>query len=338
MKKTTLLMAMFAMVALTTGCDSQDVPPGYKGFMFDRTGALAGYSGGNGLQTDTVINSGTHYTGLYDEIVGVNCQADANKESIAVLTKSDMKVTVDLRITYASDCSTKESLAAIVTKVERTPDSPYVQPDQVFQTYVMPSIRESLRNNLAEVTIEDVKNVRSQLSTSIREDVEQSIKDKGFPVKISLLTVSDITLPEAITTKIREIEVARMEANKETEKMAASKVRLERELFEAQQDRKVQREQAEKAKEVAQVNAEADLEVKKLAAQADLEARKLEAEGMAEIRKQLTGPYIEYLRLNKDAEVRTEMAKAMGKGTVYYLGGTQFAVPPGTKTGVSVTP
>jgi len=337
MKKTLLLLSVFALIALTTGCDSQDVPPGYKGFMFDRTGALAAYSGGSGLQTGTVINSGTHYTGMYDTIVGVNCQTDANKESIQVLTKSDMKVTVDLRITYASDCTTKESLASIVQKVPRAPQSSYVQPDQVFQAFVMPSIRESLRNNLAEVTIEDVKTVRSKLSTSIRKDVEKSIAAKNFPVRIDLLTVSDITLPEAITNKIKDIEVARMEANKETEKQRAAKVRLERELFEAQEDRKVQREKAEKAKEVAQVNATADLEVKKLAAQADFEARKLEAQGMSEIRKQLTREYIEYLRLQKDAEVRSEMAKAMGKGTVYYLDGTKFAVPPGTNTGISVS-
>ena len=338
MKKYTMLLLSLSLMTLSLGCDSQDVPPGYKGFNFDKTGALAMYSGGEGLQTDTIVNSGTHYTGMYDEIVGVNCQSDANKESIPVLTKSDMKVTVDLRITYASDCTSKESLAAIITRIPRIQDSRYVQPDQVFQTYVMPSIRESLRNQLAAVTIEDVKEIRSNLSTQIRLDVEKSIAEKGFPVRIDLLTVSDITLPEAITAKIKEIEVARMEANKESEKQRASKVRLERELFEAQQQREVEREKSQKLKEIAQVNAESDLAVKTLAAQADFEARKLEALGMSEIRKQLTGSYLEYLRLNKDAEVRGKMADAMGRGTVYYLGGTEFAVPPGGNASVSVSP
>lgn len=319
-------LALVLLTLFTMGCSTDDVPPGHKAFMFDRTGGLALYTGGNGLLTDDILNSGTHYTGLYDELVGVNCQDDHMKEALPVLTKSDMKVTVDLRVTYAADCSSKDQIQLILDQVQLPVDSRFVQPNQIFEKYVMPVIRESLRNHLADYTIEQVKEVRGELANSVKLDLERAIKEKNFPVQIEVLTVSNINLPESIVEKIKEIELARMDANKETEKQQAAKVRLERELFEAQQDRLVQRELAEKEKEVRTIKAQADLEVKKA-----------EAQGISEINRQLTTTYIRYLQLERDAEVQKEMAKSLGAGTVFYMGSNDFAIPPGSAANVAVT-
>lgn len=322
MKKLALaLLAIFAV-----GCGTEDVPPGHKAFMFDRTGGLALYTGGEGLLTDDVLGSGTHYTGLYDEVIGVNCQDDHMKEALPVLTKSDMKVTVDLRVTYSADCTSKDNIELILDQVIVPPDSQFVQPNQIFEKYVMPVIRESLRNHLADYTIEQVKEVRGELANSVKADLARSIKEKNFPVLIEVLTVSNINLPESIVEKIKEIELARMDANKETEKQQAAKVRLERELFEAQQDRLVQKELAEKEKEVRMIKAMADLEVKKA-----------EAQGIAEMNRQLTSTYIKYLQLERDAEVQKEMAKSLGAGTVFYMGSNDFAIPPGSNANVAIT-
>ncbi len=316
-----LLISLFAW-----GCSTEDVPPGHKGFMFDRTGGLAFYTGGNGMMTEQVLGSGTHYTGLYDEIVGVNCQDAHIKEALPVLTKSDMKVTVDLRVTYRANCDSKDQIELILDQVPLPAEGRFVQPEQIFEKYVMPVIRESLRNHLADYTIEQVKEVRGELANSIKRDLEKTIKEKSFPVQIEVLTVSNIQLPESIVEKIKEIELARMDANKETEKQQAAKVRLERELFEAQQDRLVQKELAEKEKEVRTIRAQADLEVKKA-----------EAAGIAEINRQITPNYIKYLQLERNAEVSKEYAKSLGAGTVFYMGSSDFAVPPGAGGNVAVT-
>jgi regulator of protease activity HflC (stomatin/prohibitin superfamily) len=319
-----ILLALFALTAI--GCGTEDIPPGHKGFMFDRTGALALYTGGSGLQTEAVLSSGTHYTGLYDQVKGVNCQDAHVKEALPVLTKSDMKVTVDLRVTYSANCDTKDQIELILDQLQLPANSTFVQPEQIFEKYVMPVVRESLRNHLADYTIEQVKEVRGELATSVKQDLEKAIKEKSFPVKIEVLTVSNINLPESIVEKIKEIELARMDANKETEKQQAAKVRLERELFEAQQDRLVQKELAEKEKEVRTIRAQADLEVKKA-----------EAAGIAEINRQLTPAYIRYLQLERNAEVSKEMAKAMSAGTIYYMGSNDFAVPPGSGANIAVS-
>jgi regulator of protease activity HflC (stomatin/prohibitin superfamily) len=319
-----ILLALFALTAI--GCGTEDVPPGHKAFMFDRTGGLALYTGGSGLLTDEILNSGTHYTGLYDALKGVNCQDAHVKEALSVLTKSDMKVIVDLRVTYSANCDNKDQIELILDQLMVPAGANFVQPEQIFEKYVMPVVRESLRNNLADYTIEQVKEVRGELANDVKADLQRAIKEKNFPVKIEVLTVSNINLPESIVEKIKEIELARMDANKETEKQQAAKVRLERELFEAQQDRLVQKELAEKEKEVRTIRAQADLEV-----------RKAEAAGIAELNRQLSPTYIKYLQLERNAEVSKEMAKSLGAGTVFYMGSTDFAVPPGVGANIAVT-
>lgn len=325
MKKLLLMFMVGLIVVPLFGCKTEEIPAGYQGFKFDRTGAMALYIGGNGLDTEQVLHSGTHYMGIYNSIRGANCQHAHTREHISVLTRSDMEVEVDLRVTYSADCTSRESLETLISQVQPAEDSLFVMPEAVFERYVMPIIRESLRNHLASYTLEEVKDVRGELAIAIRDDLEEAIAERGFPVLIDVLTVSNITLPASITEKIGEIEVARMDVHQERERRRAAEVRLERELFEAEEQRAVARENAEREEEVRSIEARAELEV-----------QRLHAEGIAEIRRQLTPSYIEYLRLHKDAEVQSEIANSLGAGTVFYLG-QDFLVPPNTNANVSVS-
>ncbi|MEO1267837.1 MAG: SPFH domain-containing protein [Myxococcota bacterium] len=324
------------LLGVATGCATEDIPPGNQGFMFDRTGPMALYIGGSGMQTDVVLKPGTHYTGLYDEVRDINCKDAETRETVAVLTQSDLTVEVDMRITYSADCTTRESLVKILDQVPPSAKTNSVEPDDLYSRYILPILRASLRNRLAAVTIEDVKKVREDLRRGIAEDVDASIKETANPVRIRILTVSDIRLPIEIIEKNRQIELARQEAEQEREKQNAAKSRLERELFEAQQDRKVQREQAEKAKEVAEINAARDKAVSILRADADLEVKRREAEGIAAVRAELSGPYLQYLSLLKEAEIRKAMAEAMAHSNTKWYIDKDFLVPPGSNANVAV--
>ncbi len=338
MKTTKNLLAPLAGLLLMgslTACGTEDIPPGHKGFMFDRTGSLALYTGGSGLQEDVVLGPGTHYTGIYDEVRDVDCKDAHAKEAIDVLTKSDLTVRVDLRITYSADCTSQAQLVKILEQVVAD-DGRTVVPSALYQRYVLPIIREALRNRLASVTIEQVKNVRQELRDGIEADLQKSIDKQGSPILIKILTVSDIVLPEEIVAKNRQIELARQEAEQEREKQEAAKFRLERELFEAQEERKVRKEEAEKLKEIAEINAERDKNVIIKNAEAELEAKKREAEGIAAVRAQISGEYLRYLSILKDAEVRKEMATSMSQGTKWYVG-PEFLIPPGGTGKVSVS-
>lgn len=325
MKKILTLAMLILMSLFMVACDTEEIPAGHQGFKFDRTGAFAMYSGGDGLQKDKVLTSGTHFMGIYDSIRGVNCQDAHTRESLSVLTQSDMEVVVDLRITYSADCSSRDSLELLITQVQPPEESLFVQPEAVFERYVMPVIRESLRNNLADNTLEEVKTVRGELSQSIRDDLDRKITEQNFPVDIELLTVSSITLPPSITEKINEIELARMDVHQENERRRASEVRLERELFEAEQQLLVDTESARREQQIARIQADAELDV-----------QKRHAEGIQAIRSQLTPTYLEYLHLHKDADVQMAIADSLGEGTVFYLG-QDFLVPPNTNANVSVS-
>lgn len=336
MNRRSLLCATLATFALlTTGCDTQDVDPGHKGFLFDRTGALAFYSGGEGLKTDTVLGPGTHFMGVYDELRIVDCRDVEILEQAQVLTQSDITVTIDLRLTYAADCSSGETLTKLINEVPLKGTDHIVRPQPVYDLYVRPIVRESLRNFIADITIEDVKRVRLGLRERIAKDLDTSIKTRGNPVLIKIVAVSNMLLPKEIVDKNRQIELARQDAELQTEKQKTAKVRLERELFEAQQDRLVKKEQAEKERDIKLIRAEAQKKVSIIDAEAKRDAKILEAEGVKALRAQLTPAYVSYLKVLQDAEVAKVQAKALGAGTVYYMG-SDFLVPPGQKSSVSV--
>ena len=202
----TIVLLLFAGAMGTSGCDTEDIAPGHKGFLFDRTGMLAGYSGGGGLATDDVLGSGTHFMGVYDELRVVDCRDQHVREEVEVLTKSDITVTIDLRITYSADCRTGEHLEMLINEVTTGPDHT-VQPGKVYELYVLPIVRESLRNYIAEITIEDVKRVRLGLRDQILEEITTSLKDKNNPVIIKIVAVSNMTLPVEIVEKNRQIEL-----------------------------------------------------------------------------------------------------------------------------------
>ncbi len=325
---------LVAAATLLPACGTEDVPPGNKGFMFDRTGALALYSGGAGLLTEEVLESGTHFIGIYDEVRDVNCKDSSAKESIAVLTKSDLTVQVDIRITYAADCSSGATIKDILEHVDHIDGT--VEPQGLYDRYILPVVRSSMRNRLADVTIEDVKSVRTELRDGILADLEKSLEEHSQPVLVKLLQVSNIVLPIEITEKNKQIELARQDAEQEREKQAAATVRLERELFEAQQERKVQVEQANKDGDVARIDAQRDKDVVIFVAEGALEARKREAEGVAALRAELTPQYIRYLEIVKNAEVQNNMATALSNGSVFYID-KDFLVPPGSSATVAVT-
>ncbi len=335
LKTLTLVGLVCAAAALNTGCDTEDISPGHKGFMFDRTGFLAGYSGGEGLETDKVLEPGTHFMGVYDELRVVDCRDQHVREQVEVLTQSDITVTIDLRLTYAADCRTGEHMQMLINEVTTGPDH-IVKPEKVYELYVLPIVRESLRNYIADITIEDVKRVRLGLRDQVLEELQTSIREKNNPVVIKIVAVSSMTLPTEIVDKNRQIELARQDAELQTEEQKTAKVRLERELFEAQEDRKVQRETAEKERDVKLIRAEAQRKIALIEAETERDARKLEAAGIKDLRAQLTRDYVAYVKVLKDAEVAEKQAGALGEGTVYYMG-ADFLVPPGARASVSAS-
>lgn len=226
----TLLVACVSLAAGSIGCSSQNVPPAYRGQMYDGTGAAALWlSGGQGL-TGSILGPGTYYTGLYDSVRMVDCSENRAHEKLTSLTRDGVQFGLEAEITFAIDCSDDS-----VAKVLKT-----LQPDQngviaakaAYTRYVIPAIGEVVREAIAPHPANEINAEREVILQTIRSDFQKAMKvgHRHF-VKISALAFTNMDFPDAMDRAnteratqaiLREKAVAereRVEAETETARM-----------------------------------------------------------------------------------------------------------------------
>ncbi|OGH69410.1 MAG: hypothetical protein A2754_01405 [Candidatus Magasanikbacteria bacterium RIFCSPHIGHO2_01_FULL_47_8] len=181
-------------VAMFAGCSSEDIPQAHKGRMFDRTGALAFYSGGAGL-TGPILGPGTHYTGVYDELRVVDCAMATTKEPLKALTKDGVQFGIDIYIRYGADPS-DESVKAILGALG--PDKEHtVTSVKLYDTYVRPAIGEAVRETVSPFRANDVNDKREEILSSIRKRfLEMMEKKDPKAVTVYEVNLSNLTFPD----------------------------------------------------------------------------------------------------------------------------------------------
>lgn len=237
----------FALVALmaTTllGCTSQDVPQAHKGRMFDRTGVLALWSGGDGF-IGPVLNPGTYWTGIYDEVRMIDCSQTTISEPLESLTKDGVQFRLDVYITFSADCTD-----AIVPEMLETltPDQPRtITNAKLYATYVRPAIGEAVRETISPHRANDVNERREEILASIQERFFDKMSDpQRKKVNIHDTVLSNLDYPdemdvanteravqavlkdkaiaerERVTAEIETMEMRRALTEKEGEAVAA---------------------------------------------------------------------------------------------------------------------
>ena len=189
--------AMFALSLATSmlaACGKDDVPQAYKGMMFDRTGALAFYSGGDGLEGD-ILSPGTYYTGIYDEVRIVECSPDTVKEELTSLTKDGVQFGLDVYVTVSANCDdvvVKDIFATIAPAKGRA-----ISREQLYVTYVRPALGEAVRETVASYVANDINNERDQILTMVKEKFSLALKERAF-IKVSAVVISNMDYPEAM--------------------------------------------------------------------------------------------------------------------------------------------
>ena len=164
MRKFSLALSVTAL--LLAACGKEDVPQAHKGMMFDRTGALAFYSGGDGLEGD-ILSPGTYYTGIYDEVRVVECSPDTVKEELTSLTKDGVQFGLDVYVTVSANCdddALKQIFATIAPAKGRA-----ISREQLYVTYVRPALGEAVRETIASHVANDINNKRDEILTTVKE-------------------------------------------------------------------------------------------------------------------------------------------------------------------------
>lgn len=194
MQKSIRFIIFALMASMLVGCRSEDVAQAHKGRMFDRTGALAFYTGGEGFN-GPVLGPGTYWTGLYDEVRAIDCSQQTVREPLESLTKDGVQFKLDVYITFSVDCSDGSVTSLLDTL---TPDKGgTITGDKVYVTYIRPAIGEAVRETISPHRANDVNEKREEILVQIRERfVHNMQEEERKKVNIHDTVLSNLDYPD----------------------------------------------------------------------------------------------------------------------------------------------
>lgn len=202
-------------------CGKDDVPQAHKGQMFDRTGAFAFYSGGDGF-TGKVLSPGTYWTGIYDEVRMVDCGQETKKEELTALTKDGVQFKLDVYITYNANCDDKmveKLLNTLSSDAGRT-----ISKEQLYSTYIRPAIGESVREVVSPYNANDINTEREKILADVRTRFQVLVKQVDTVV-VTNTTLSNLKYPD---------EMAHANTERAVQAVLRDKAKAEKERVEAE--------------------------------------------------------------------------------------------------------
>lgn len=190
-------MILFALLA----CTSMDIAPSQKGMMFDRSGALIFYAGGDGL-TGEVLQPGTYWTGIYDEVRIVDCATSTQKEAMTSLTKDGVQFGIDLYVRFSANCS-DDAIRDLLSSIPRG-ENGVVGSQKLYETFIRGPLGESMRKNVSPYAANDLNTNRTQILDGIQSDFLAMLEDSASRVVVEELNLSNMDFPEAMDTANNE--------------------------------------------------------------------------------------------------------------------------------------
>jgi len=154
------------LAALVSGCATQDIPSAHRGRLFSRTGFWAMYSGSKGLSGE-VLNPGTHFLGLYNELRVVDCSTSTIAESLDTMTRDGVHFGFNIVTRFSADCS-DEGVRNLLNTV--TPEgSGIISSKQIFETFIKPGIGEVAREFVSPLRANDLNDKQAEVSAGIKK-------------------------------------------------------------------------------------------------------------------------------------------------------------------------
>jgi hypothetical protein len=176
------------------GCATADIPQAHRGQMFERTGLFAFYSGGKGF-TGEVLGPGTYRTGLYKDIMLIDCSMVAENEPLAAATKDGVQFGLEINVRFSADCSpdtVKHMLTTLIPDRERT-----ITGKKLYEIYVRPTISEAVLQVVSPYKQQELNDKRQEILTAIRKRFLELIEAKQM-IQVYELNLSKPQFPQAI--------------------------------------------------------------------------------------------------------------------------------------------
>jgi hypothetical protein len=224
------LCALAAVATLSTGCATQDIPQAHRGRLFARSGLLSLYMGGGGLD-GKVLDPGTKFLGIYDELRLVDCATTTIREPLDTLTRDGVHFGFDIVTRFSADCS-DEGVVRLMSTLHPDKNGETISAQLIYETYIKPAIGEAARESVSPLRANDLNDKQAEVAKAVKDRFVEFMKTREITtVKIYEVNVSHLQFPPALDTANLEraaqavlrdkaiAERARVEA--ETETMAA---------------------------------------------------------------------------------------------------------------------
>lgn len=185
------------IVTTLLGCNTQEIPQAHKGRLFDKTGVLALYIGGDGFE-GPVLGPGTHYIGLYPEIRMVDCSQKTVRESLPALTKDGVQFTLDIYVSFRPNCDDNESFNKLLDQIAPQPDPSdqknlTITSTQVYDVYVRAALGEAVREAISPHIANNINANRDEIFTKIKESFKGHLSKL---VVVESLNLSNMDFPD----------------------------------------------------------------------------------------------------------------------------------------------
>lgn len=167
-----LFLAAIAIAALS-GCATQDIPSAHRGRLFSRTGLFAMYAGSKGVTGD-VLNPGTHFLGLYNELRVVDCSTATVSEPLDTMTRDGVHFGFNVVTRFSADC-TDEGVAKLLGVL--TPDNgETISTKQIYETFIKPGIGEVARELVSPLRANELNEKQAEVTAGIKKRFAQIMK------------------------------------------------------------------------------------------------------------------------------------------------------------------
>jgi len=225
---------------ILSGCATQDIPNAHRGRMFYRSGLLSAYQGGGGLE-GPVLQPGTHFLGVYDELRIVDCSMNTMSERLDTLTKDGVHFGFEIAIRFSADCS-DDAVTETIATVLPDRDGHTISPAQLYGTFIRPAIGEAARELVSPYRANEMNERQAEVLDGIKKRFSDIMSTRERKViKVHEINLKNLKFPDEMDTANLERAVQAVMRDKavaERERVTAEieTMRMRKELAERESD------------------------------------------------------------------------------------------------------
>lgn len=250
MKKLATLGLAAALALSLSGCGERvEVPPAHLGKIMTKDGYMEGTIGTSKFRLPACVS-------YCDKLVLLNVADQAYLEKMEIFMPEDkLKLKISVRINLTLSPKKAESIFNSLppsTTEENNDQLSSIGRDVAYNTYASQIVQTETREYLSQYTIAEVASNLEKVNADLRARLSKSLSTH-FDVRY--VGITNIEYPAIISEAQENAARRREQIEQENAQLAVSKVQLERQLQEAQLQRRIDVEKAEADAEADRVRA-----------------------------------------------------------------------------------